>query len=359
MTKKHALLEVRDLVVEFHTEEGIVRAVDGLSFTLNKGETLGIVGESGCGKSVTALSIMRLIAKPAGKIVSGQILFDGQDLLTIPEEAMRRLRGNRISMIFQEPMTSLNPVFTVGDQIMEVLRIHQGLSKKEGLIKSIEMLTLVGIASPKERVHNYPHQLSGGMRQRVMIAMALACKPDLLIADEPTTALDVTIQAQIMELMQRLQQELNMAIVLITHDLGVVAESCQRVSVMYAGQVVEEASVLDLFSSPRHPYTLGLLNSIPGYARAAMLVGEDGRPRLSTIPGMVPNLLALSTGCRFYDRCFQRKDLCQKHEIELSDLNDSRTYRCLFPLGEKHKGNGALKHDTGMSLAKKIVGGSL
>ena len=243
---------------------------------------------------------------------------------------MRKLRGNRISMIFQEPMTSLNPVFTVGDQIIEVFRVHQRLSKKDALDKSIEMLKLVGIPAPKERVFNYPHQLSGGMRQRVMIAMALSCKPDLLIADEPTTALDVTIQAQIMELMKELQHELEMGIILITHDLGVVAETCDRVAVMYAGQIVEEASVHEIFSSPRHPYTLGLLNSIPGYLAGEMLLGPDKRPRLRTIPGSVPNLLELTGGCRFKERCYKSQKECGQGEISLNTEKD-RKYRCLFP----------------------------
>lgn len=325
-----SLLSIKDLSVEFHTEEGIIRAVDGVSFAINKGETLGLVGESGSGKSVTALSIMRLIAKPVGKITHGEINFLGENLLAMRDDQLRKLRGNRISMIFQEPMTSLNPVFTVGDQIMEAIRLHQGLNKKDALDKSIEMLKLVGIPSPEERVFNYPHQLSGGMRQRVMIAMALACKPDLLIADEPTTALDVTIQAQIMELMKQLQDELKMGIILITHDLGVVAETCDRVLVMYAGQIVEEASVLDIFSSPRHPYTLGLLNSVPGYEGGEDLRGPDGKPRLKTIPGMVPNLLELNDGCRFYDRCFKHEDQCIRQEIALNH-EEARQFRCLLP----------------------------
>lgn len=331
MSQRYTLLTIKDLTVEFHTEDGIIRAVDGVSFGINKGETLGLVGESGCGKSVTALSIMQLIAKPVGKITAGQILFDDEDLLKVREERLRKLRGNRISMIFQEPMTSLNPVFTVGDQIMEAVRLHQGLNKKDALDKSIEMLKLVGIPAPQERVFNYPHQLSGGMRQRVMIAMALSCKPDLLIADEPTTALDVTIQAQIMELMKKLQSELKMGIILITHDLGVVAETCDRVAVMYAGQIVEEASVNDLFLSPRHPYTLGLLNSVPGYQGKDVTLGPDKKPRLKTIPGMVPNLLELKSGCRFNDRCYKAQPICQLKAIPLEISEANRKYRCLFP----------------------------
>lgn len=331
MSERHSLLTINNLTVEFHTEDGIVRAVDGVSFGINKGETLGLVGESGCGKSVTALSIMQLIAKPVGKITSGEIIFDDRNLLTMRDEQLRKLRGNRISMIFQEPMTSLNPVFTVGDQIMEAVRLHQGLNKKDALDKSIEMLQLVGIPGPKERVHNFPHQLSGGMRQRVMIAMALSCKPDLLIADEPTTALDVTIQAQIMELMKKLQSELKMGIILITHDLGVVAETCDRVAVMYAGQIVEEAAVTDIFSSPRHPYTLGLLNSVPGYHGGEVIIGADGKPRLKTIPGMVPNLLQLKGGCRFADRCYKVEQACRAHEIDLDCSEQVRKYRCRLP----------------------------
>ncbi len=334
MENNSSLLSVKDLTVEFHTEDGIMKAVDGVSFDLNKGETLGIVGESGSGKSVTALSIMQLLAKPVGKIKSGSINFDGKDLLKLKESELRKLRGNRISMIFQEPMTSLNPVFTIGDQIMEAIKIHQGLNKKEALEKSIDLLKLVGIPAPEQRVFNYPHQLSGGMRQRVMIAMALSCKPDLLIADEPTTALDVTIQAQIMELMKKLQEELKMGIILITHDLGVVAETCDRVAVMYAGQVVEYASVKEIFSSPRHPYTLGLLNSVPGYHGVEEIIGIDGKPRLRTIPGMVPNLLELSSGCRFHDRCFKAKPKCLEHEIPL-ESEHGRKYRCIFPNREE------------------------
>lgn len=325
------LLTIRDLNVEFQTEYGLIKAVDGLSLSIKKGETLALVGESGCGKSVTALSIMRLIAKPVGTITSGEVIFDGQDLLRIPEARMRQLRGNRISMIFQEPMTSLNPVFTIGEQIMEAIRLHQGLNKKDALDKSIAMLKMVGISSPEKRVFNYPHQLSGGMRQRVMIAMALSCEPALLIADEPTTALDVTIQAQIMDLMKSLQDDLKMGIILITHDLGVVAQTCDRVAVMYAGQIVEEAHVLDAFKSPRHPYTLGLLRSVPGYTSGDQPLGEDGKPRLKTIPGMVPNLLDLGQGCRFHERCFSAQERCLKQDVDLMHSATGTKYRCLFP----------------------------
>lgn len=330
MKMNQSLLKISDLMVEFHTEDGVVKAVDGVSLVVNHAETVGLVGESGSGKSVTALSIMQLVAKPMGKITKGIIEFEDTDLLKLPEDRLRKVRGNRISMIFQEPMTSLNPVFTVGDQIIEAVRLHQGLNKKEALKKSIEMLRLVGIPSPEERVFNYPHQMSGGMRQRVMIAMALSCKPDLLIADEPTTALDVTIQAQIMELMKKLQTEFKMGILLITHDLGVVAETCDRVAVMYAGQIVEEARVRDIFRSPRHPYTVGLLSSVPGFSFGEELIGPDGKPRLKTIPGMVPNLLELKKGCRFYDRCYKRQDECIKKDIDLTKVDD-RSFRCIFP----------------------------
>ncbi|HXW53739.1 MAG TPA: ABC transporter ATP-binding protein [Myxococcota bacterium] len=347
MTGGQALLTIKDLSVEFATEEGLIKAVDGVNFSINKGETLGLVGESGSGKSVTALSIMRLIKPPVGQISRGEIFFDGENLLAMREDRLRKLRGNRISMIFQEPMTSLNPVFTVGDQIMEAIQLHQGLNKKDALDKSVEMLKLVGIPAPEERVFNYPHQLSGGMRQRVMIAMALSCKPDLLIADEPTTALDVTIQAQIMELMKTLQNELKMGIILITHDLGVVAEICDRILVMYAGQIVEEASVVDIFSAPRHPYTLGLLNSVPAYNHGKELIGPDGKARLKTIPGMVPNLAELTGGCRFFERCFKGASTCREHEITLNTSEPARSFRCLYPvhIGRNEQGfQGEVSH---------------
>jgi ABC-type dipeptide/oligopeptide/nickel transport system ATPase component len=257
------LISVNLLQTYFHTEAGVVKAVDGVSFSLNAGQTLGIVGESGCGKSVTALSIMRLIPSPPGRIESGEVVFEGEDILKLPKAALRKIRGNKISMIFQEPMTSLNPVFRIGEQITEAIRLHQGLSKKEAFQKSIEMLQLVGIPSPHKRVYNYPHQMSGGMRQRVMIAMAMSCRPRLMIADEPTTALDVTIQAQILNLMQILKEETGMSIMLITHNMGVIAETAQNVIVMYAGKIVEQATVIDLFKNACHPYTEGLLRSIP------------------------------------------------------------------------------------------------
>ncbi len=334
MTKsQEVLLKVQDLTVEFQTDEGTIRAIDGVNLEISRGKTLGVVGESGCGKSVTALSMMRLIASPPGRYASGQILYEGQDLLALPEAKMRALRGNRISMIFQEPMTSLNPVFTVGDQIAEAIRLHQNLGKKEAWQKAIDMLDLVGIPAPTERVKTYPHQLSGGMRQRVMIAMALSCKPDLLIADEPTTALDVTIQAQIMELMASLQKEMGMSIMLITHDLGVVAETCDFVSVMYAGRVVEQADVYTIFKTPRHPYTYGLLGSVPGAERGGEIEkGIDGKPRLRTIPGLVPNLLHLKKGCRFQDRCPRMIPKCQEVEPELEMISKDQLVRCYNPV---------------------------
>jgi peptide/nickel transport system ATP-binding protein len=291
------ILDVRDLQTYFFTDRGVARAVDHVSFQAAEGQTLGIVGESGCGKSVTALSIMRLIPAPPGRIVGGAILFQGQDLLSLSEDAMRTIRGGKISMIFQEPMTSLNPVFRVGDQIAEVIQTHGKVGKRQALEQVVDVLRQVGIPSPESRVNDYPHQLSGGMRQRVLIAMALACRPRLIIADEPTTAVDVTIQAQILELMRQLQETSGASIVLITHDLGVIAETAQRVVVMYAGRIVEEADVLDLFEQPLHPYTQGLMRSMPGLSAA------KGRKRLAAIPGVVPDLLALPVGCKFSDRC--------------------------------------------------------
>jgi oligopeptide/dipeptide ABC transporter ATP-binding protein len=308
------LLEIQDLQTHFVTDAGTVRAVDGVSLTVRKGETLGVVGESGCGKSVTALSVLRLIPNPPGKIVGGKILLDGRNLLDLPEDEMRKVRGGSISMIFQEPMTSLNPVFTVGDQIAEGIRLHQRLSKRESWNKAIEMLRLVRIPDADRRVKEYPHQMSGGMRQRVMIAMALSCNPHLLIADEPTTALDVTIQAQILELLNQLKAELGMAVMLITHDLGVVADTAARVAVMYAGRVVEQAPVLELFTNPRHPYTQGLLNSIPRIEKA------ERRPRLQAIPGMVPDLLDLPRGCKFQARCTKVFDACRGDEPQLKAI---------------------------------------
>jgi peptide/nickel transport system ATP-binding protein len=305
-----ALLEIEDLKTHFFTADGIVRAVDGVSLTVDAGETLAIVGESGCGKSVTAMSVLRLLPSPPARIVSGAIRFEGRDLLAASEEEMRAIRGNDISMIFQEPMTSLNPVLAVGRQIAETLALHQGLPADAAAKRAVEMLDLVRIPEPARRAREYPHQLSGGMRQRVMIAMALACDPKLLIADEPTTALDVTIQAQILDLMIGLKRKIGAAIVLITHDLGVVAETAQRVVVMYAGRKVEEAPVDMLFDRPRHPYTLGLMGSIPHLGEASAAT-SGARKRLTEIPGIVPRLTHAIPGCAFAERCAFVEDRCR------------------------------------------------
>ena len=314
------VLDVRDLRTHFVTDDGTVKAVDGVSFDVRAGETLGIVGESGCGKSVTSLSILRLIASPPGKIAGGEILFKGVNLLGLTDAEMRKIRGNDISMIFQEPMTSLNPVYTCGDQIMEAVMLHQKVGRAEAKTRAIEMLKLVGIPSPEQRVDEYPHQLSGGMRQRVMIAMALSCQPEVLIADEPTTALDVTIQAQILALLNRLQEEMGMAILLITHDLGVVAETCDRVAVMYAGHVVEYAVVEEIFGHPRMPYTTGLLGSIPK-------LGERSE-RLRVIPGNVPNPSEFPPGCKFHPRCPVAIDVCRKENPPLEEIRPRHWARC-------------------------------
>ncbi|MFI4995045.1 MAG: ABC transporter ATP-binding protein [Hyphomicrobiales bacterium] len=302
-----ALLEVENLQTHFRTPDGVNRAVDGVSFHVDDGETLAVVGESGCGKSVTASSILRLVPEPPGKI-AGSIRFQGRELLTLPERAMRAIRGKEIGMIFQEPMTSLNPVLTVARQLGETLRLHEGLSRKAAEVRALEMLELVGIPEPRQRLRNYPHQLSGGMRQRVMIAIALACNPKLLIADEPTTALDVTIQAQILDLMADLKRRTGAAIMLITHDLGVVAEVAQRVMVMYAGRKVEEAPVVELFRTPRHPYTQGLIGAVPKLGSSL----EGVETRLAEIPGLVPSLKQRIEGCVFAGRCAKVTDLCRK-----------------------------------------------
>jgi len=314
------LLDIRDLSISFDTPDGHARAVDRVSFSIRQGETLGVVGESGCGKTVTALALMRLIQSPPGRIEGGQIIFKGNDLLKLPEREMRKIRGNEISMVFQEPMTSLNPVFTCGYQVEEAVVLHQKVSKREAQERTLEMLSLVKIPDPKRVAKSYPHQLSGGMRQRVMIAMALSCNPSLLIADEPTTALDVTIQAQILDLLQGLQQTFGMAILMITHDLGVIAETCRRVIVMYAGKVMEVASVHDLFNDPRHPYTRGLRESIPRIAHK----GE----RLKVIPGKVPDPLDLPKGCRFSDRCKYAEYRCDNEEIQLREVKAGHSIRC-------------------------------
>lgn len=315
------LLEVKNLTTSFFTADGELRAVDGVSFEIEEGKTMGLVGESGCGKSVTALSIMRLIPSPPGKIVGGEILLRGRDLLKLDREKMRKVRGNEISMVFQEPMTSLNPVFTIGNQIAEAIRLHQGLGRRETREKVIEMLRLVKIADPETRISDYPHQLSGGMRQRVMIAMALSCNPSLLIADEPTTALDVTIQAQILELIRELQERLGMALLLITHDLGVVAEQAHEVAIMYAGKVVERALPEEIFSRPLHPYTVGLLNSVPG-------IRGEKKKRLDAIPGVVPSPLELPGGCRFRDRCPKAGGICAGAEPELVEKQKGHWVAC-------------------------------
>ncbi len=323
------LLDVRGLSTQLALEEGPVLAVEDVSFQLPAGGTLGVVGESGCGKSLTALSVLRLLPEPTARVVAGQVRFQGEDLLALSEEQMRRRRGRHLSMVFQEPMTSLNPLYAVGAQIGEGLRLHQGLSRSAAREQAVELLRQVGIPAPEQRVDSHPHQLSGGMRQRVMIAMALACGPHLLIADEPTTALDVTIQAQILELLKRLQAERHMAVLLITHDLGVVAGQCDAVVVMYAGRVVERAPVKALFRHPAHPYTLGLLRSIPSLPEA----GAPGmRPRLKTIPGMVPGLRQVRGGCRFRERCERALDVCARVEPVLELKRDGQEAACHNPV---------------------------
>ena len=318
------LLEVKNLKTYFFTDEGTVRAVDGVDLHIDKAETLGVVGESGCGKSVTALSVMKLIPQPPGKIVDGEILYNGVNLVDLPANKMRKIRGKEISMVFQEPMTSLNPVFTCGEQIAEAIRLHEGLGRREAMDKTIDMLKLVHIPNAERRVKEYPHQLSGGMRQRIMIAMALSCNPKLLIADEPTTALDVTIQAQILELLNELKAKLKMAVMLITHDMGVIAETAQRVVVMYAAKVAEEAPVAQLFKEPLHPYTQGLLRSIPRIDLAA-----TERRRLETIPGTVPTLRGdIAPGCRFAPRCPFVKSVCTEKDPVLKEVKPGHKVAC-------------------------------
>jgi len=326
---------VRGLVTTFSTPEGPVAAVDGVDLTVARGEVLGLVGESGCGKSVTALSVLRLVPDPPGRITAGEVRFDGTDLLKLPEREMRRVRGRRIAMIFQEPMTALNPVFSVATQIGEALRLHLGMSRAEAFERTVELLAQVGIPSPKERAREYPHQLSGGMRQRVMIAMAIACEPDLLFADEPTTALDVTIQAQILALLAELKERTGMGLVLVSHDLGVIAEVADRVMVMYAGRVVEEAPTADLFARPAHPYTRGLLASLP-HAREAGARAADaggGGERLFAIPGAVPALTELPAGCKFRPRCPDAFDRCEGPEPGLTGLDAGHRVRCYLHEG--------------------------
>jgi peptide/nickel transport system ATP-binding protein/oligopeptide transport system ATP-binding protein len=319
-TGADTLLEVKNLTISFDTPDGRARAVDDTSFSIRPGETVGLVGESGCGKTVTALALMRLVQTPPGRIEGGEIIFKGRDLLQLPERDMRRIRGNEISMVFQEPMTSLNPVFTCGYQVEEAVVLHQKVNKREASERTLEMLALVKIPDPKRVARSYPHQLSGGMRQRVMIAMALSCNPSLLIADEPTTALDVTIQAQIIDLLLSLQEQFGMAILMITHDLGVIAETCRRVVVMYAGKVMEVASVHDLFKDARHPYTMGLRESIPSLA----IKGE----RLRVIPGKVPDPLDLPRGCRFSDRCKYAEYRCDNEDVALREVAPEHWIRC-------------------------------
>jgi peptide/nickel transport system ATP-binding protein len=322
--KHDVILDVKNLKTVFFTNSGLFKAVDDVSFNVRRGETLAIVGESGCGKSVSALSIMRLVPDPPGKIVGGSVTLEGKDLLALDEEEMRGIRGNRMSMIFQEPMTSLNPVMRIGDQITEAIRLHQNKTAKEAWVRAVEMLRLVRIPEPERRAREYPHQLSGGMRQRAMIAMALACRPVLLIADEPTTALDVTIQAQILALIVDLQKELGTGLILITHDLGVVAQTAQRVIVMYAGRKVEEASVDDLFADPRHPYTRGLMASMP----AVISLGAKTDVRLTEIPGMVPSLTNLPEGCAFAPRCPLAIDRCRQEYPPLQDFGGHHRAAC-------------------------------
>ncbi len=315
------LLEVKDLRTQFFTQDGVVHAVNGISYTLDEGETLAIVGESGCGKSVGVLSLIRLIPQPPGKIVAGEVWFDGRDLLKLDEEDLRRVRGNRIAMIFQDPMTSLNPVLTIGQQVGEALQLHLGMSKQQARQRSIELLEMVGIPDASKRIDDYPHQFSGGMRQRVMIAMGLSCNPQILIADEPTTALDVTIQAQILDLVKRLKNEVGMAIIWITHDLGVVAGLAERVLVMYAGYIVEEAKVGDLYNDPRHPYTLGLLRSIPR-------LDKGRQAKLQPIDGLPPDLLDPPKGCPFAPRCTYRVDRCWEENPSLETVTRGHSVAC-------------------------------
>ena len=321
------LLEVKDLKTYFFTHEGTVKAVDGINLKVNKGETLGLVGESGCGKSVTALSIMRLIPSPPGKIVGGNIHFEGKNLLELGEKEMRKIRGRKISMIFQEPMTSLDPMFTIGDEIAEVIKLHQGLKKNEAREKAIESLKIVGMPDPEKRINEYPHELSGGMRQRAMIAMALSCNPALLIADEPSTALDVTIQAQILRLIDELRKKFGTSVLLITHDLGVIAETCDNVAVMYAGHIVEHTDVNTLFRNPLHPYTKGLMKSIPRL--------DIDTERLEIIRGLVPNLLNMPPGCPFQPRCDFCSEVCTKELPKLVETEKNHLVRCHLVGGSK------------------------
>ena len=319
------LLEIRGLKTHFATDDGWLHAVDGVDLTVDQGETVAVVGESGCGKTVTAMTVLKLIAMPPGRIVAGEVLWQGRDLVPLGSDAMRRIRAKEIAIVFQEPMTSLNPVYTVGDQIAEVVRLHEGASRRTAMERAIEMLRLVHIPTPEARVHDYPHQFSGGMRQRVMIAMALSCRPKLLIADEPTTALDVTIQAQILDLLAELKATFGMALMLITHAMGVVAETAQRVVVMYAGKVIEEAPVGELFANPRHPYTQGLIRSIPRIDTAAIR-----KTRLEAIAGVVPKLIAPPEGCRFAPRCKFAMDICTRATPPLREVAPGHKVACVL-----------------------------
>jgi oligopeptide transport system ATP-binding protein len=324
------LLEVRNLRTQFFTQDGVVNAVNGVSFTLNEGETLGIVGESGCGKSVTVLSLMRLVPQPPGRIVGGEVLFQGRDLLKVSEEEIRQVRGNKIAMIFQDPMTSLNPVLTIGRQISEALELHLGMTKEQARKRSIELLEMVNIPEAGARIDDYPHQFSGGMRQRVMIAMALSCNPQLLIADEPTTALDVTIQAQIIDLVKTLRKELGMAIIWITHDLGIVAGLVDRVQVMYAGYIVERAEVHEFYANPRHPYSLGLMGSLPR-------LDAKRREKLTPIEGLPPDLIVMPPGCPFYARCKYRIEQCLRENPPLRSIADGHEIACWVDVTKEGK----------------------
>lgn len=320
MADRNVLLQVKNLHTVFHTEDGTVEAIGGVDFEINEGETLGIVGESGCGKSVTSLSIMRLLPKGIGEVPQGEVIYKGRDILKIPEHEMRKIRGREIAMIFQEPMTALNPVYTAGDQVAEMVELHLGMKKKEALDYTVEMFKKVGIPMPEQRIYEYPHELSGGLRQRVMIAMALSCNPSLLIADEPTTALDVTIQAQVLDLMRNLLKEYNSSLIMITHDLGVIAEMAERVAVMYAGKIVEYTDVVTLFKNPSHPYTIGLMKSIP---RPDVEV-----ERLESIEGVVPDLFHMPKGCRFNNRCPYATDKCREEDPPLFEVEPQHWSRC-------------------------------
>ncbi len=315
------LLQVRDLRTSFFTDEGEVKAVNGVSYDVEAGETLGLVGESGCGKSVSALSLLRLIASPPGKILGGEVIFEGEDLLKVDESEIRHVRGNKIAMIFQEPMTSLNPVLTIGKQLTEALELHMDMDAASAMNRAVQLLDMVGISEAENRVKDYPHQFSGGMRQRVMIAMALSCNPKLLLADEPTTALDVTIQAQVLEILARLSRELGTSVIIITHNLGVVARYADRVNVMYAGRIIEMAPAKTLYAKPRHPYTVGLLSSVPR-------LDQERRTKLEVIEGVPPDLISMGTGCSFYDRCHYRADRCVEESPELAQVEDGHRVAC-------------------------------